>query len=480
MPDGFQPEQPLDLPHSEECEMAILGALMYDNRALERVPFLHPNHFSILAHRSIYAAIQHAVGDKGSFADPITLKDRLAADPDFVAAGGYAYLVKLAAAAPPVVHIGDYGRLIFDLAARRDAIAAAQDLMRDAGNDELEQTAAALARSFADRLTAIADGSSLDDRKSRWTSQEAAEHAMGKIARAMSNRGAVPGVTTGIVDLDRKIGGLQAPQLIILAGRPGMGKSALATSIARGAARSNRPGAFFTLEMSADELAQRFLSDLTGVPHEDMKRGDVSEEGYMRLLDARAELDRWPIMLMDAGGQSLAEIAMEARSLKRRGKLEWVIVDYLQIIGVPKSQRQSENRTQEVSKFTAGLKALAKDLDVPVIALSQLSRNVESRDDKRPMLADLRDSGSIEQDADAVWFVYREHYYLKGNEPQQRASEEASKFLDRQLDHEARLKATEGVGDLIIAKNRHGSTATLKLAWDGPRSAWGDLEQRYG
>ncbi len=468
----------LRLPHSEEAEQAVLAGIMYDNRGMERVPFLRPDHFSITAHRRIFETMQRMIAEKGQVADPVTMKDLLANDPDVTAAGGYRYLVQIVASAPPVIHLDGYGRMIFDHAGKRDAITAAQKVIQDATNEDLDVDAPGIARAAADSFAAIADGSGMEERQTRWSGQETASATLRALSKAMSSGGQLTGVTTGIKDIDAIAGGGQPGHLIIIAARPGIGKTGLATSIAKGAAMADRPGAYISLEMPATQLGARFFSDLSRmdgppIPHENILKGKITEDEYFRILDMQKIVEAWPIAILDKSAQTMSEIAMEARSLKRRGKLDWLIVDYLQLIEAPRG-RQTENRTQEVSQITRSLKALANELGIPVYALSQLSRQVESREDKRPILPDLRESGSIEQDADMVWFLYREHYYLSQATPMQRPGEDATKFYDREQAHGERLSMTEGVGDLIVAKNRHGSTRTIKLAWDGPRSAWGD------
>jgi len=297
---------------------------------------------------------------------------------------------------------------------------------------------------------------------------------------AFKRTGHVAGVATGFTDMDRKLGGLHPSDLVILAGRPAMGKSALATNIAFHAARNYRPVerpdgtmaaedgavvAFFSLEMSADQLATRILAEVSGVPSDAIRRGDVRREDFARFVDASRTLSSVPMFIDDTPALTISAVRTRARRLARQRGLGMIVVDYLQLLRAPSSNRQ-DNRVQEISEITRGLKAIAKELNVPVLALSQLSRAVEQREDKKPQLSDLRESGSIEQDADVVMFVFREEYYLS-HEPIRRPDETEDKFNDRYQRWSDRLQEVSGLAEVIIAKQRHGPTGTVKLRFDG-------------
>ncbi len=295
----------------------------------------------------------------------------------------------------------------------------------------------------------------------------------------------VTGVTTGLRDLDRKLGGLQKSDLIILAGRPSMGKTALATNIAFNAARAwhdteGKEGAavaFFSLEMSSEQLATRLLGEYASVPADKIRRGEIKTDDFSKFLEAAKILSRAPLYIDDTPGLSVAGLRTRARRLKRLvPHLGCIVIDYLQLLHG--TARRDDNRVQEVSEITRNLKALAKELDIPVMALSQLSRAVEMREDKKPQLADLRESGSIEQDADVVMFVYREEYYHARSEPTRRADEPEEKFNTRHQRWMERGEEIRNIAEVIIAKQRHGPIGTVELHFDGPFTRFSDLEKR--
>ncbi|MFY7960414.1 MAG: replicative DNA helicase [Elsteraceae bacterium] len=480
------------LPHSEEAEMALLGAIMYDNRAFDRIgDFLQENHFAIVVHRRVFAAMSRMINEKGQFADPITLKQVLENDPDFAAAGGYGYLLKLAASAPPVVHVGDYGRLIYDLYLRRELIAVGNNMIADAYDEDIDKDAPMQIASAEDRLFNLAQTGASETGFQAF--RKALTDAVRSADAASRRDGKIAGVPSGLRDLDEMLGGLHNSDLLILAARPAMGKTALATNIAFNACRAiadpetgrHYTVGYFSLEMSAEQLATRILSEETGIRSESIRRGDLSNEDFEKLVTASQELERLNLFIDDTPALSITSLRIRAKRLYRQHQLSLLIVDYLQLLQGPPGAR-IENRVQEVSQITRGLKAIAKELNIPVIALSQLSRQVESREDKRPMLADLRESGSIEQDADMVMFIYREQYYLNNSQPDQRPDEAPDKFQERFDRWKERCEQVWNKAEVIIAKQRHGPTGTVELHFDQNTTKFSDLaredrlpEQRF-
>lgn len=477
------------LPHNLEAEQALLGALLFDNAAYERLgDNLQGRHFYEPFHQRLFDAIEEHVR-KGMLAEPIVLMERFKRDPAFEELGGIRYLADLVDRAPPAANAYDYGRVVYDLALRRELIRIGGEIARvatEGGDGEpleardqievAEQQLYQLAESGAPSSGFVTFGDALTE-------------AVKMTAEAFERDGGLAGTSTGLIDLDRKIGGLHPSDLIILAGRPSMGKTALATNIAFNVARayawepqpdgsrktvSGGVVAFYSLEMSAAQLALRLLADASGVSGDKLRKGEIDASEFGRVRDAAIEIQEAPLYIDDTGGLSIAKLAARARRLKRQHGLDLIVVDYLQLVtGGGKGGEQ--NRVQEVSMITQGLKALAKELAVPVIALSQLSRQVEQREDKRPQLSDLRESGSIEQDADMVMFVYRESYYVGRAEPD--AIKDAAKHLEWQ-DEMDRLR---GMAEVIIGKQRHGPIGTVRLSFNEDTTRFGNLarEGRY-
>ncbi|MBY0563283.1 MAG: replicative DNA helicase [Hyphomonadaceae bacterium] len=470
-------------PHNLEAEQALLGAILFDNETYNRItPSLQERHFYDPVHGRIFAACAELISS-GELADGVTLRERFARDGGIKEIGGALYLMKLMEMAAPLsAQAQAYAELIYDLALRRELIRVGNviaDLAEhppdnhDAGDiiEEAERTLFTLAESgtsqsgFSPFSRALA------------TSIEVA-------AAAYESKSDVSGLATHFDDLDRMLGGLHPSDLVILAGRPSMGKTALATNIAfniartrlawEGAHEEDKPVhkggvvAFFSLEMSAEQLATRLLSDAAGIESDRIRRGKISKQEYERLADEAVALQKLPLHIDETGAIGIAQLQARARRLQRTMGLDCVVVDYLQL--VTSSSRKSDGRVQEVSEITQGLKALAKDLKVPVIALSQLSRQVETREDKRPQLSDLRESGSIEQDADVVLFVYRESYYLERAEPREGTDEHIAWM--RQVD-EVRNHA-----EVIIGKQRHGPIGKVKLFFDSRYTRFGNLSAR--
>jgi replicative DNA helicase len=466
-------------PHNIEVEQALLGAILVNNEAFYRVSdFLEPEHFFEPLHQKIYKDIGSLVR-AGKAATPITLKTFLPADLDIAGLNGSQYLARLATEATTVINAGDYGRTIYDLALRRALIGIGEVMVNVAYDAPVELGPQAQIEDAERRLYELAETGRYDGGFQRFA--QALTTAVEMAARAYERDGKLSGLATGLRDLDRMMGGLQASDLIVLAGRPGMGKSSLATNIGYNIAKAWRGDVrpdghitsvnggivgFFSLEMSAEQLATRIISEQSGIPSSRIRRGEIESSDFDRIAEAAREMESIPFYIDETGGLSIAQLAARARRLKRQKGLDLIIVDYIQLLQ-GSSRRAAEGRVQEVTEITTSLKALAKELNVPIIALSQLSRQVESREDKRPQLSDLRESGSIEQDADAVLFVFREEYYLAMKEPRP-GTEEHFKW-------QAEMDAALGTAEVIIGKQRHGPTGSVKLQFKAELTRFADL-----
>jgi replicative DNA helicase len=468
-----------ELPQNIEAEQALLGAIFINNDAFYRVAdFLKPNHFFEPLHGHIFELMGELIRSN-RIASPITLKTFLPATLDIAGLSVAQYLARLAAEATTVINAPDYGRTVYDLAVRRELIKVAEDMLSTAYDSAIDCAPQDQIEQAEQLLYDIAEtgryGGGFE------TFETALDSAIDRAAQAYQSDGRLSGLATGLRDLDGKMGGLQPTDLIIIAGRPGMGKTSLATNIAFNVASiydptqqvdgSSRPDAggivaFFSLEMSSEQLATRVLSEQAEVASSNIRRGEIAETDFERLIQHRQRMRRLPLYIDQTGALSIAQLAARARRLKRQRGLHLIVVDYIQLMQ-GKTQRAAQNRVQEITEITTGLKALAKELNVPVIALSQLSRGVENRDEKRPQLADLRESGSIEQDADVVMFVYREEYYLKNKEPRPGTEDH--------LAWESEMKDARGKAEVIIAKQRHGPTGTVAMTFQGEFTRFFDL-----
>ena len=448
-----------------------------NNDAFDRVSdFLRVEHFRLEIHQRIYD-IASSLIRAGKLASPITLKTFLG-DDEVDGMTTQKYLARLAFEATTIINAADYGRTIYDLAVRRNLILIGEDIVNVAFDAPVDSSPRAQIEEAERRLYEIAESGRYDGGFQRFS--DALTTAVDMAARAYERDGKLSGIATGLSDLDRTLGGLQSSDLVIIAGRPGMGKTALATNIAFNIAEAYefklRPDGshetvnggivgFFSLEMSAEQLATRIIAEQSGVPSFKIRRGDMVDAEFHRISDAARRMQEIPFFIDQTGGISIAQLTARARRLKRQRGLDVLVVDYLQLLSGSKSR--SENRVQELTEITTGLKALAKELNVPILALSQLSRQVESRDDKRPLLSDLRESGSIEQDADVVMFVYREEYYLKGREPPP-GSEKHAEWI-------AAMENTHGKAEIIIGKQRHGPTGTVELQFEAEMTRFSTL-----
>jgi len=468
-------------PHNIEAEQSLLGAILVNNEALYRVSdFLEPIHFFEPIHQQIFE-IGRSLIRTGKLASPVTLKTFLPADANIAGLTLPQYLARLAAEATTIINAADYGRAIYDLAIRRELIQIGEEMVNVAFDAPVDFAPREQIEDAERRLYDLAEtgrygGGFLHFETALTTALEMASHAY-------QRDGKLSGLATGLRDLDNKMGGLQKSDLIILAGRPGMGKTSLATNIAYNVARAwrgevqadgqiatvngGRVG-FFSLEMSAEQLATRILSEQTEISSSKIRRGEITQADFEVIKDKSIEIQHLPLFIDETGGLSIAQLAARARRLKRQRGLDLIVIDYIQLLQ-GSTKRSSENRVQEITEITTNLKALAKELTVPIIALSQLSRQVENRDDKRPQLSDLRESGSIEQDADVVLFVFREEYYLTNKEPRP--------GTDEHIKWQTDMEAAHGKAEVIIGKQRHGPTGTVNLQFEASVTRFDNLAQ---
>ena len=460
------PETPVfrDAPHNLEAEQALLGAILVNNEAVDRVSsFLKPTHFFDPLHGRIFETASKLIMG-GKRATPITLKTFFQNDEPVGELSVPQYLGRLAANATTIINAEDYGRTVYDLAVRRQLIEIGETMVNTAYDSPIDAPPSTQIEGAEQQLYELAETGKYGTGFEPFSS--ALTDAIDMAANAYRRDGGLSGLATGFTDLDQRMGGLQASDLVIIAGRPSMGKTALATNIAYHVAKAyaaNPDGdtpldgavvGFFSLEMSAEQLATRIIAEQSYIPSERIRRGRIDSDEFDRIVEVSQELQNLPLFIDQTGGISMAQLAARARRLKRQRGLGFVIVDYLQLLS-GSSKRAQEGRVQEVTEITTGLKALAKELHVPILALSQLSRQVENREDKRPQLADLRESGSIEQDADVVMFVFREEYYLERSQPRENTEEH------RQW--QEAMNAVTGKADVIIGKQRHGPTGTVTL-----------------
>lgn len=471
------------MPTNLEAEQAVLAAVLMNNRALERVAeFLKPEHFSHPAHQEIYKLAERQFAAGIPF-DIITAKNYLDQQGTLESVGGVDYLTQLSGAGATVVNVEQYGRIVYENALRRDLINLGQSITDSAFIEDLDNPVSRQIELAEQQLFEMATSGTSEREVSSIAT--ALQSALQEAEIAYKADGKLSGLTTGLNALDKSISGLHHSDLIIIAGRPAMGKTTLAMNIAFNAANAILYGranekykgavAFFSLEMSASQLAARVLASQSKIPASAMREGTLTDEDFLKMSQYSAAISKVPLFIDDTPGMSVPMMRTRARRLARKaGGIALIVIDYLQLMTSP-GGRRNDNRVQEISEITRGLKMLAKELDVPVIALSQLSRSVESRDDKRPQLADLRESGSIEQDADIVMFTYREEYYLENRDPSQRLSGNTNDKI--QESYQKRLERARGKADVIIGKNRHGRPESVHLAFFGDYSLFDNLDE---
>ncbi len=477
-----------ELPHNLEAEQAILGAILSNNETINRVnEFLRANHFYEPVHQRIYESVERFL-ERGLVATPVTLKNHFDADVALEAIGGASYLSKIAGLSHTIVNIRDHASIVYSLAISRELITIGEDMVNNAYTSNGEQRASEQIEASEHKLFTLSSEGNSDTNFApmKYALAESLETA----ERAAKNKDAVSGTTSGFLDIDNLIGGFHNSDLVILAARPSMGKTALALNLLVNAAKfykesydkdkaagkleekaHPRSAGFISLEMSSEQLATRILSLETGINAGNIRRGRLEHNKhnneFEKLVQANRELYKLPIFIDDTPALSIAAVRTRARRLKRKHNLAFLIVDYLQLLrGV--SEQAKTNRVQEISEITMGLKAIAKELNIPVIALSQLSRAVEQRPDKRPQLSDLRESGSIEQDADQVMFIYREAYYVERDKP--------SEASERMHEWQEKMDQVDRIAEIMFAKNRHGPVDNVTLFFDKNTTKFGDFD----
>ena len=461
-------------PSNLEAEQALLGSILVNNDIIDEVStIISPNIFYDPAHVKIYEVIEN-LNNKGMIANPITLKNFFEKDNMLIEVGGTEYLVKLTRFSGSAKQAVDYAKVIHEMYLRRELVLISDKLSSDTLNaNSQEQNAENIIEITEKSLFDLAERGSFSQSFLKFN--EALDQTIEMATLAMKSDQGIVGVPTGLTDLDEKLGGLHKSDLVILAGRPGMGKTALATNIAYHAAQNllsrqeKSSIAFFSLEMSSEQLSTRILSGQARIKSDDIRRGKVTESEINRYIETSRNIYNLPLYIDETPAITISTLSNRARRIKRLFGLNLIVVDYIQLMRAPNSNNRGDNRVQEVSEITQGLKALAKELKVPVLALSQLSRAVESRDDKKPQLSDLRESGSIEQDADVVMFVYREAYYLENKQPKLGSIEHA--------EWQSKMNDVNGLADIILGKQRHGPTGTVKVEFEGIYTKFKDLSK---
>ena len=457
-------------PANLEAEQALLGSILVNNDILDEISTLvTSNIFYDPAHVKIFEVIE-SLNNKGMIANPITLKNFFEKDNMLTEVGGTEYLVKLTRFSGSVKQAVDYAKIIHEMYLRRELVQISDKLSADTLNaNSQEQNAENIIESTEKSLFDLAERGSFSQSFLKFN--QALDQTIEMATLAMKSDQGIVGVPTGLTDLDEKLGGLHKSDLVILAGRPSMGKTALATNIAYNAAhhilkrQEKSSVAFFSLEMSSEQLSTRILSEQARIKSDDVRRGKVTEEEINRYIETSRNIYNLPLYIDETPAITIATLSNRARRIKRLFGLNLIVVDYIQLMR--SSSNKHDGRVQEISEITQGLKALAKELSVPVLALSQLSRAVEQRDDKQPQLADLRESGSIEQDADVVMFVYREAYYLERKQPKLGSIEHA--------EWQSKMNDVNGLADIILGKQRHGPTGTVKVEFEGIYTKFKDL-----
>ena len=449
-----------NIPKNIEAEQTILGSILENNELFDEITDeINEGHFHDTIHQKIYKIISNLIS-KGLLANPITIKNFFNNNQELTEIGGLEYLLKLTKVSTTKNQIKHYSKLLADLYIRRQLIKISEETLEDSKNKELEITGTNILENTERKLFEIAERGEFQ--RSFVTFKDALKETIDMATAAYKNDQGIVGVPSGLTDLDDRLGGLHKQDLIIIAGRPSMGKTALATNIAFNAAeniqKQNKKTsvAFFSLEMSSEQLSTRILSEQSRIKSNDIRRGKINQEDFEKFIEASKNLENLPLHIDDTPAITISALSNRARRLKRKEGLDLVVIDYIQLM--KSSGYRNEGRVLEIAEITQGLKALAKELDVPVLALSQLSRQVEQREDKKPQLADLRESGSIEQDADVVMFVFREQYYLEKQEPKLGTAEH--------VEWQEKMNQVHNQAEIIIGKQRHGPTGLIKLEFE--------------
>ena len=462
------------LPMNLEAEQALLASLLTDNKTYEKVSdFLRRNHFYDDINSKIYEGISKLI-ENSQLADPLTLKNYFIQKNELDLIGGDNYLIELAKNSTVLSNVNEYGKLVYDLFQRREVIKISDNIINEAHSFDLETNASEIIEKAESELFNLS--STGETGKDLQNFSTALTQAINSAELAYKREGHLSGIATGFTDLDQLLGGLHKTDLIILAGRPSMGKTALATNIAFKMAnissfddkdKKNVIG-FFSLEMSSEQLATRILAEDTSISSEKIRRGEMNSNDFQKIIKSSQKLGEISLFIDDSPNLSIAALRTRARRLKRKHNLNIIVIDYLQLLR-PTRERY-DNRLLEIAEITRNLKALAKELSIPVLCLSQLSRQVEQRDDKRPQLADLRESGAIEQDADVVMFIYREEYYLERKEPTP-GSEDYQKWQEK-------MAKIHNVSEVIVAKQRHGPIGKVNLHFEGATTKFSNLAKK--
>jgi len=449
------------LPSNIEAEQALIGSILVNNDIIDEISNIvnHKNFYDPL-HSKIYNLIEN-LHNKGMVANPITLKNSFENDTALSEVGGTEYLVKLTRFSSSVKQSIDYAKIVHEKFVKRELVQISETLSDEAVDETIDKTGENIIQDTEKSLFDLAERGTFHQSFLKFN--QALDQTIEMATNAMKSDHGIVGVPTGLNDLDERLGGLHKSDLVIIAGRPSMGKTALATNIGYYAAKKilddNKKSsiAFFSLEMSSEQLSTRILSEQSRIRSNDIRRGKVTEEEFNRLIETSRNIHNLPLYIDETPAITISTLSNRARRIKRLFGLDLIIVDYIQLMTA--GSKRYDGRVQEISEITQGLKALAKELSVPVLALSQLSRAVEQRDDKKPQLSDLRESGSIEQDADVVMFVFREEYYLERKEPKLGSIEHG--------EWQAKMNEIIGSADIIIGKQRHGPTGNIQVEFEG-------------
>jgi len=449
------------LPSNLEAEQALIGSVLVNNEIIDEISSIVSSHkFFDPGHKKIYEVIEN-LNNKGMIANPITLKNYFETNNSLTEVGGVDYLVKLTRFSSSIKQTVDYAKIIHEMYIRRELITISENVSEESRDDDLKKTGENIIEDTEKSLFDLAERGNFSQSFLKFN--QALDQTIEMATLARQNDQGIVGVPTGLTDLDEKLGGLHKSDLVIIAGRPSMGKTALATNIAYHAAKKIHENnekssiAFFSLEMSSEQLSTRILSEQSRIKSNDIRRGKATEEELNRYIETSRDIYELPLYIDETPAIAISTLSNRARRIKRLFGLNLIIVDYIQLMRT--SSTRYDGRVQEISEITQGLKALAKELSVPVLALSQLSRAVEQRDDKIPQLSDLRESGSIEQDADVVMFVYREEYYMEKKQPKLGSIEHA--------EWQSKMNDIAGLADLIIGKQRHGPTGNVHVEFEG-------------
>ena len=461
---------PTELPNNIEAEQSVIGSILVSNDILDDVsPIINYTKFYDPIHQKIFLAIENLIS-KGMLANPITLKNYFENDKNLIELEGHEYLVKITKFSTSLRQAIEYAKIIYDMHVRRELIKISETTIDNASNKNIDLPGEKIIEDSEKLLFDLAERGSFS--KSFIKFDAALNQTIEMASKAFKSTEGIVGVPTGLTDLDDRLGGLHNQDLVIIGGRPSMGKTALATNIAFHAAKNIQDKglkssvAFFSLEMSSEQLSTRILSEQSRIKSNDIRRGKISDEQFDKFIETSKNISELPLYIDETPAISIAAVSNRARRIKRLFGLEMIVVDYIQLMRGPTNN--ANNRVQEISEITQGLKAIAKELSVPVLALSQLSRAVEQRDDHKPLLSDLRESGSIEQDADVVMFVYRAAYYLERKEPQAATVEHA--------EWQAKMSEIAHLAQIIIAKQRHGPTGNVDLEFEAMFTKFRDIQ----